>query len=133
MHPFGAALADGDIDAAVELISDNIEFRSPVTFEPYRGPAAVAPLLAAVATVLQDFRYTREIGAADGREQALVFRARIGDREIEGCDSLHVDDSGAVDELFVMVRPISGLQALAEAMRAQLDTLETRPVKDPSG
>lgn len=83
--------------------------------------------------VLQDFRYTREVGTANGQEQALVFRARVGHRAIEGCDSLHVDDSGAVDELFVIVRPISGLQAFAEAMRAQLETLESRPSKDPSG
>jgi hypothetical protein len=51
----------------------------------------------------------------------LVFRARVGDREVEGCDFLHVNDAGLVDEFFVMIRPLSGALALAEAMRAQLD------------
>ena len=32
----------------------------------------------------------------DGRDVALVFRTRIGEREIHGCDFLHLDDDGLV-------------------------------------
>lgn len=122
MHPFGIAMASRDVDAAVALLADDVEFRSPVVFAPYRGPAAVAPLLHAVAAVFRDFRYTREIGAPGGRDHALVFEARVGDRQIEGCDFLHVDESGSIDELFVMIRPMSGMLGLAEAMKAQLES-----------
>ncbi len=41
---------------------------------------------------------------------------RIGDRQLEGCAFLHHDDNGAIDEFYVMVRPLSGALALAEAM-----------------
>lgn len=51
----------------------------------------------------------------------VVFRARVGDRGLEGCDFVHVDADGLVDELFVMVRPLSGAMALAEAVRAELE------------
>ena len=34
--------------------------------------------------------------------------------------SLHLDEHGAIDEFVVMVRPLSGALALAEAMKAQL-------------
>ncbi|MFI6565872.1 nuclear transport factor 2 family protein [Streptomyces sp. NPDC050534] len=121
MHPFGLAMAGHDVDTAVTLLAADVEFRSPVVFTPYRGRDAVAPLLYAVADVLEDFRYTREIGSPDGRDLALVFRARAGGKEIEGCDFLHLDDSGLIDELFVMIRPMSGVHALAEAMKARLD------------
>jgi ketosteroid isomerase-like protein len=120
MHPFRAAVEAGDIDAAVRLLADDVEFRSPAVFKPYRGRDAVAQLLHAVSRVFEDFRYVREIGDPDGRDHALVFRARVGDREVEGCDFLHEDDDGAIAEFVVMVRPLSGLLALAEAMKARL-------------
>ena|SRR5438067_7492425 len=120
MHPFRAAVEAGDLDAAVALLSDDVVFRSPVVFKPYRGRAAVGALLAAVAQVFEDFSYLREIGAPDARDHALVFQARVGDRQIEGCDFLHADENGSIDELVVMVRPLSGTLALAEAMKAQL-------------
>jgi limonene-1,2-epoxide hydrolase len=120
MHAFGTALKAHDVDAAVAQLSENVSFRSPVVYKPYQGRDTVAVILQAVSRVLEDFRYVREIGADDASDQALVFRARVGDREIEGCDFLHVDSSGAVDELYVMVRPMSGALALAEAMKAQL-------------
>jgi hypothetical protein len=44
----------------------------------------------------------------------------VGDREIEGIDLLHTGADGLVDELTVMVRPLSGAMALAEVMRARL-------------
>jgi hypothetical protein len=120
MHPFRAAIEAGDLDAAVALLSDDVVFRSPIVFKPYTGRAAVGALLAAVSQVFEDFSYLREIGAPDAPDHALVFQARVGDKQIEGCDFLHVDESGSIDELVVMVRPLSGALALAEAMQAQL-------------
>jgi len=96
-------------------------FRSPIVFKPYNGREAVAPLLAAVSRVFEDFRYEREIGAPDARDHALVFSARIGDRELDGCDFLHTNEHGLIDDFCVMVRPLSGALALAEAMQAQLE------------
>jgi hypothetical protein len=120
LHPFRAAIEARDVDAAVALLSDDVVFRSPVVFKPYRGRDAVAVLLAAVSRVFEDFRYVRDIGAPDARDHALVFQARIGDRQIEGSDFLHLDQNGSIDELIVMVRPLSGALALADAMKTQL-------------
>jgi ketosteroid isomerase-like protein len=120
VHPFGTALEAGDIDAAVALLSEDVVFRSPIVFKPYHGRDAVAPILHAVSRVFEDFRYTREIGAPDASDHALVLRARVGELEIEGCDFLHLDEDGSIDELTVMVRPLTAAHALAEAMKAQL-------------
>jgi hypothetical protein len=123
MHQFGIAMQAHDIDAAAASLAEDVEFRSPVVFKPYRGRAAVSPLLYAVAEVLQDFRYTREIGTGS-RDLALVFQARAGDRQLEGCDFLHLDESGKIDELFVMIRPMSGVHALAEQMKARFEVVD---------
>ncbi len=120
MHPFRAAVEARDMDAAVALLADDIVFRSPVVFTPYRGRDAVAPILHAVSQVFQDFRYAREIGADGAADHALVFEARVGDKQIEGCDFLHVNAAGEIDEFVVMVRPLNATIALAEAMRALL-------------
>jgi SnoaL-like domain len=121
MHPFRAAVEAQDLEAAVALMADDVVFRSPVVFKPYQGREAVAMLLGAVSRVFEDFRYEREIGAPHAPDHALVFRTRVGDRELEGCDFLHTNEHGLIDELCVMVRPLSGVLALAEAMKAQLE------------
>ena len=47
---------------------------------------------------------------------ALIFNARVGDKSVQGLDLLRTDDSGRITNLTVMIRPLSGLIALAEAM-----------------
>ena len=54
----------------------------------------------------------------------LIFEARVGDRELQGVDILRFDDDGGISELTVMVRPMSGLNALAEAMQRRLSSAE---------
>ena len=98
MHPFGTAVAAGDIDAALALLAEDVVFRSPVVHTPYRGRDAVAPILHAVSKVFEDFRYTGEIGAPDAASHVLVFRTRVGDREIDGIDLLHTGADGLIDE-----------------------------------
>jgi len=124
VQEFRSAIEARDLDGLVGLFSDDIVFRSPVVHASYRGPDQAKVLLAAVSQVFEDFRYTREIGAPGAADSALVFRARVGDREVEGCDFIHLNDEGMIDELYVMVRPATGLMALAEAMKRQLARTE---------
>jgi SnoaL-like domain len=120
MQQFRDAIESRDLDALVSLFADDIVFRSPVVHAPYQGRAQVEALLRAVDQVLEDFRYTRQIGASDAADQALVFRARVRDRDVEGCDFIHVNEDGLIDEFYVMFRPLTGLMAMAEAMKHQL-------------
>ncbi|MEU3901136.1 nuclear transport factor 2 family protein [Streptomyces sp. NPDC045251] len=123
MRAFRAAVEAHDLDAVEALLAEDVVFTSPVAFKPYHGKAITAAILRAVARVFEDFRYERVIGEADGRDHALVFTARVGDREIGGCDLLHLDEDGRIDELTVMVRPLSGAQALQAAMGAQFERI----------
>jgi hypothetical protein len=120
VQPFRAAIEARDLNAAVALLAEDVVFHSPIAFTPYRGRETVGMVLRAVIQVFEDFRYVREIGAEGATDHALVFRTRIGEKEIEGCDFLHLDESGAITELTVMVRPLNGALALAEAMKAKL-------------
>ena len=123
MHAFRRAVEAGDLDAVVALLHRDVVFNSPVVFRPYRGPEALRPILAAVMEVFEDFHYVRDIGAAESREHALVFRARVGDKDIEGCDFVRLDEDGRITDLTVMVRPLKATMALAEAMRDRLTAM----------
>lgn len=120
MHPFRSAIEARDVDAALALVHDDVVFKSPVVFTPYEGREALQRILSAVIEVFEDFRYVREIGAEDARDHALVFEARVGDKRLEGCDFIRRDDDGVITELTVMVRPMSAMLVLAEAMKARL-------------
>ena len=119
MLAFRAAVEAGDLDAAEASLSPDVVFRSPVVFKPYEGREATMVLLRAVFEVFEDFRYVDEL-AGDG-SHALIFEARVGDRTLMGLDHMRVDEDGLITELTVMVRPLSGITALGEAMRAKLE------------
>ena len=116
---FRAAAESKDVSAIEELFAEDVIFRSPVVFKPYEGRDAVAMLLGAVVQVLEDFRYTDQVETGDAA--ALAFSARVGDREVNGIDFLHFDSEGRVNRLAVYVRPLSGINALAEAMQRKLE------------
>ncbi|USQ86570.1 nuclear transport factor 2 family protein [Streptomyces phaeoluteigriseus] len=123
MRAFREAVEAGDLDAVEALLAEDVVFTSPVVFKPYPGKAITAAILRAVAEVFEDFRYEQELAGAGGRDHALVFTARVGERELSGCDFLHVDEDGLIDRLTVMVRPLSGANALAEAMGARFEQI----------
>ncbi|MFD6552794.1 nuclear transport factor 2 family protein [Streptomyces sp. NPDC058398] len=123
MNSFRKAVEAEDLGAVEELLADDVVFTSPVAFKPYPGKPITAAILRGVWRVFSDFRYVREIAGADGRDHALVFTAKVGDKEINGCDFLHFDEDGRIDELMVMVRPLSAAQALSEAMGAQFEQI----------
>ncbi|MBG0566437.1 nuclear transport factor 2 family protein [Actinoplanes aureus] len=122
MIDFRRAVEAGDGDAIAATLADNVVFRSPVAFKPYPGKPITAAILRGVLRVFEDFRYIRELSG--GSDHALVFEARIGEVTVEGCDFLHLDENGLIDELTVMVRPLSAAQALADAMAAQFDQIQ---------
>jgi hypothetical protein len=116
---FRAAAEAKDFSALDDLFAEDVVFRSPVVFKPYEGRDAVAMLLGAVVQVFEDFRYTDQVETGDAA--ALAFSARVGDRELDGIDFLNFDSEGRVSEMAVYVRPMSGVHALAEAMKKKLE------------
>jgi hypothetical protein len=121
MHPFRAAVEAGDIDAGLALFAKDATLDSPVAFKPFVGIEQVSVVLRAVFETFEDFRYTDEFDS--GGSHALIFEARVGDKSVQGLDLIRTDDSGQITNLTVMVRPMSGLIALAEAMAAKVGHL----------
>jgi SnoaL-like domain len=122
---FQSAVEARDFDGVVDALSPDVVFRSPVVYKPYDGRELVSVVLGAAARVFEDFEYVRRIESDDG--VALIFKARVGDRDLDGLDLLRFDDNGLISELMVMVRPMSGMHALAAAMGAELERMGVAP------
>jgi hypothetical protein len=119
MTAFRAAVEARDLAAMEAALSPDVVFRSPVVHKPYEGREPTMHLLGHIIEVLEDFRYTDEL-RGEGTH-ALVFRARVGDKELEGLDHLTIGPDGLVTQLVVMLRPLSGLAAAAQAMGERLE------------
>ena len=122
---FRAAIERGDLDGMVATLADDVVLHSPVSFKPFEGRAAVAQLFEILVRTFEDFRYTDDL---PGEEvHAMIFRARIGDREVEGLDLLRPGPDGRIVDFTVMVRPLTGVVALAEAVGPQLAAAQDAP------
>ena len=116
---FRTAVEAGHAEGIAELLAPTAILHSPVTFHPFRGAEAVGMVLKAVSEVFEEFRY---IDSLEGEEtHGLVFEAKIGDREVTGVDIFRATSDGRIAELTVLIRPLSGLIALAEAMRPRVE------------
>lgn len=124
-HPFRLAVEADDEDTAFALLHEDVEFRSPVVHRPYHGRAAVAHLLHHAKATLGGLTYVDELRSDD--TVALIFTARVGDKDVEGLDHLTLDANGRITGFRVMIRPLSGLIATAQTMASRL---EEDPVPD---
>jgi len=95
-------------------------FRSPMAHTPYPSAQAVQLILGTVAKVFEDFVYHREMVSADGKSVVLEFSAKVHGKELKGIDMIQFDDEGKIIDFEVMVRPMSGLQALGDEMAKRL-------------
>lgn len=111
---FRTAVERQDIDAVRELLAADVVFHSPVTFHPFLGRDTVMELLSLVAQTFEDFRYTDEL-AMDGAH-ALIFKASVAGKELEGIDLLRFDAQDLISDFTVMLRPLSGLIPFAQIM-----------------
>jgi hypothetical protein len=105
-----------DPDAMEAVLADEVVFRSPAVHEAYAGKVATMVLLRSVLRVFEDFRYTRSFTSEEGSGHVLEFSARVGDREVQGVDVLTVGEDDLVTELTVLIRPLSGLNAVVARM-----------------
>lgn len=115
-----AMLADRNLNALPELLAPDAVFRSPMAHTPYPGAPVVSMILNTVIKVFEDFTYHRELASGDGHSVVLEFSARVGDKQLKGIDLIRFNEQGQIIEFEVMVRPLSGLQALGEEMGRRL-------------
>lgn len=86
--------------------------------------------LSTVIQVFKNFTYHRQLATDDGLSVVLEFSADVGDKKVKGIDLIRFNEQGQIVEFEVMMRPLSGLQALAMEMgQRSADKLPAYKVK----
>jgi hypothetical protein len=121
-HPFRVAAEAKDVELMTAVLREDVVLHSPILFRGFEGREMVGQVLGHVAATLEDFTYSDEIAGDD--TVCLRFKARVGDRELEGIDFLELDEEGKVAELTVFVRPLSAINAFNEQMKLRLEAAQ---------
>lgn len=122
MEAFRKAVEAKDLDTAMDCFADEAVLHSPVLFRPFEDKESIRLVFAAVLRVLENFSYTDAL-SAEG-QTCLVFRARVGGRELQGLDLIRLGPGGKIVDFTVMMRPLSALNAFSAAMAEQPTLVE---------
>ncbi len=109
-----------DLGELPEIVHPEAVFRSPMAYTPYGPAPALILVLTTVVEVFENFTYHRQLASDDGLNVVLEFSADIGDKRLKGIDLIRFNEAGQIVEFEVMVRPMSGLQALGAEMGKRL-------------
>jgi SnoaL-like domain len=121
-HPFRRAAEAKDLELMTETLREDVVLHSPILFRGFEGRETVVAVLTQVIQVLEEFEYVDEL--VEANTVVLRFKAKVGDRELEGIDFLELDDEGKVAELTVFMRPMSALTRFNERMVARLEAAQ---------
>lgn len=125
-HSFQKAVEKRDLVALSASLAENVVFYTPVTPEPYQGRQKVMSVLSLAAKIFvfkDSFSYTNSF--CEGNILLLMFRARVGEHEIDGIDYFELDKDDRVCVLRVMMRPLVAVEAIAQR------TIEMREEETP--
>ncbi|MCU4439088.1 nuclear transport factor 2 family protein [Acinetobacter lwoffii] len=119
-------LESRDMSILNELLAEEVVFRSPVAFQPYPGKQLVFFILTNVIQVFENFTYHREFISEDGNNVVLEFSANVGDKKLKGVDMIQFNEEGQMIDFEVMIRPKSGLEALAVQMGQRMQSFQAK-------
>lgn len=112
-----------DLSELPSIVEASAVFRSPLAYSAYESAQAVILVLNTVIKVFENFTYHREFATEDGLSVTLEFSATVGDKQLKGADFIRFNEDGKIVEFEVMVRPLSGLQALGMEMGQRIGHL----------
>lgn len=115
-----------DMSILNELLAEEVVFRSPVAFQLYPGKQMVFFILTNVIQVFENFTYHREFISEDGNNVVLEFSANVGDKKLKGVDMIQFNEEGQMIDFEVMIRPKSGLEALAVQMGQRIQSFQAK-------
>ncbi|WP_051580142.1 nuclear transport factor 2 family protein [Pseudonocardia acaciae] len=119
VHPFPAALVDGDIPAVTDMLAPDVVLYSPILSRyRFRGHDRVVPLLTAITEIVSDPEILEDFG--DRERRLVAVRGRIRGTRIEVAALLTFDESAAVREIKIFARPLPGVAALMAALGPRL-------------
>ena len=111
-------VARRDVVALGDVLADDVSLGAPPYWQKLRGRDLVQHLLGLIIDTIEEFTYQREWSA--GGELALEFTGRVGELELQGIDLISLDRDGKIQNLDVLMRPVSAVVSLREIIAPQM-------------
>jgi len=110
IHAFTAAMQRKDLKAMLTHMADDIILKTPLVDEPFKGKAAIRPVVEALLGVVDKFDF-REIMHGSQHVSAF-FGITVGSIELDGVDYWRLNEAGLIQEMTVLWRPLPAVVAV---------------------
>jgi hypothetical protein len=99
-----------DLEAMLPHMADDMILKTPLVAEPFKGKAAIRPVVVALMGVVDKFHF-REI--MQGPQHVSVsFGLTVGSVELDAIDYIRLNEAGLVQEMMVLWRPLPAVVAV---------------------
>ena len=114
VRAFTEAMTRKDLESMLLHMSEAVVLRTPLVAEPIQGKAAIRPVVGALLGVVDRFDF-REI--MQGPEHvSSFFKVAVGPNELDGMDYWRLNDSGLIEEMTVLWRPLPAAVAVQQLL-----------------
>ena len=114
IHAFTAAMTRKNLDMMLTHMIDGIILRTPLAAEPFKGKAAITPVVQALLNVVDKFDF-REIMQGP-QHVSSFFKATVGSIELDGMDYWLLSEAGLIQEMTVLWRPYPAIAAVNQKL-----------------
>jgi hypothetical protein len=118
------AVAAKDREALLGLLAEDVSLGAPPYYERLQGRDLVHHLLGLILHTIDDFTYHRQW--QNEGELALEFTGRVGDLRLQGIDLITLNDRFVIENLDVLIRPASAVDALRDVIAPQMASFLSR-------
>ena len=108
----------------LDMLHDDVVFRSPVVHTPQEGKDITFAYLSAAGNTLGNgtFKYTKVFDCGD--KAVLEFETEMDGIHVNGIDMIEWDETGKIVDFKVMVRPLKAIQTVHAAMGRMLQQMK---------
>ncbi|MEL6857367.1 MAG: nuclear transport factor 2 family protein [Pseudomonadota bacterium] len=123
---FDYMMGGHDRGKLLEMLHDDVVFRSPVVHTPQEGKEITFAYLSAAGNTLGNgtFQYTRVFDCGD--RAVLEFETEMDGIHVNGIDMIEWDENGQITDFKVMVRPLKAMQTVHAAMGRMLEQMKAQ-------
>lgn len=101
---FTSAMQRKDLEGMLHEMAEDVVLRTPLAPEPFRGKHALRPVVTALLRVVDRFEFREYL---QGPEHVCAFFGlTVGNLELDGVDYWRLDESGFIQEMTVLWRPL---------------------------
>jgi hypothetical protein len=110
LHAFIDAMKRKDLEAMLTHMTDDVVLKTPLVAEPFRGKAALRPVVGALLAVVDAFDFHEVMQGP--QHVSSFFRVTVGSVELDGMDYWRLSDAGLIQEMTVLWRPLPAVAAV---------------------